>query len=317
MDFERPIERAREHDAGAARRLVDVVVAVGRRSLEDDVFGLSAALAYRFFLALFPFAIFLATLGGFIAAAFGTENPARQLVAAIGSTIPPELSSVIEQELSRIIERRDAGILTFGGIAAVFLASGGTTAVIKATNQAYNVEESRPFVRRLLVASGLTVLAGIAIILAFVAVVTGELFGRQIAEAIGQEGPFNDLLFVARWPVAFGLLFAGVLVLYRLAPNMALPWRRVAAGAMAFSVGWLVATWGFALYVSTLASYGATFGALAGVAVLLIWFDLTAMILLTGAELNAVLDEVARPAELERDREAARRDRREREDRPG
>ena len=157
-------------------------------------------------------------------------------------------------------------------------------------------------------AIGLTVLAGASVILAFILFVTGQLFGREIASAVGLEGTFDLALSVARWPAAFVLLFLAVLVLYRLAPNLALPWRRVAAGALLFSVGWLVVTWGFALYVSTLASYGATFGALAGVAVLLIWFYLTALVLLVGAELNAVLDLVARPDELERGRRDARRD---------
>ncbi len=307
-DLERPIERAR--DAGGLRRLADVVVAVVRQSMADDVFELSAALSYRFFMSIFPFGIFLAALGGYVASWLGVQNPAGQLVDAIGTSVPPEMSSLLRQELTTVMGNHSLGFLTFGAIAALFFASGGVSALMKATNQAYDVEEGRSIGRRYAIAIGLTFVGAIAVIVALVLFLTAQLFSSQIASFLGLGSLLGPLFAIVGWPLAFIFLFGATLILYRVAPNMALPWSRVAVGALVFSIAWLLATFGFALYLDHMANYGATFGALAGAVVLLVWLYITSIVLLVGAELNAVLDAIARPTVLQHQRAAAQHSRR-------
>ena len=104
------------------------------------------------------------------------------------------------------------------------------------------------------------------------------------------------------------LLLLTTAFLYRVAPNVQLSLKWIAPGAIVFVAGWLGATYLFTLYVANFGSYAATYGALAGVAVLLIWFYLTAFVLLAGAELNAVLTAQMAPAQVDEQRRGAGRE---------
>src|SRR5690349_20523165 len=92
-DLARPVHRART--AEPPHQALDVAIAVGRQVLADDVLEMSASLAFRWFLAIFPFLAFVASLGGFIASALDIANPARKLVDLAGTSLPPELASVV------------------------------------------------------------------------------------------------------------------------------------------------------------------------------------------------------------------------------
>jgi hypothetical protein len=96
---------------------------------------------------------------------------------------------------------------------------------------------------------------------------------------------------LARWPVTVVALMAATAVAYWAAPNIDLPFKWITPGAVLFTLAWLVTTAVFGFYVSRFASYDATYGTLGGVVVLLLWFYITAFVLLAGAELNAVVDD--------------------------
>jgi membrane protein len=276
--------------------------------LDDDVIGLSAELAYNFFLSLFPFFIFVGALGGFIAAWLGVENPARQLVDMIGDALPPEAAETLEGELEGIIGEQNPGALSFGIIAALFFATGGTNAIIKAMDRAYRVPESRSFWHRYLLALGLTLLAGTALIGAFVLLMVAQIWGGGLAAALGLEGVLGFLLTYGLWPMAFLLILLATTFLYWKAPNIDAEIRWMTPGAVVFLLGWVLATSIFGYWVGNFADYGTTYGTLAGVAVLMVWFNITAFILLLGAEVNAVVDEVLYPDRLEQAREAKRQE---------
>jgi membrane protein len=265
---------------------------------DDDVIGLSAELAYRWFLAIFPFAIFVAAVGSEVARRLDIQNPAQLAKDELTGFLPPEAATLIGQELERIIESQQAGIASFAIILAVWFATGGTNAVIKAMNRAYDVEESRPIWRRYPLAIGITLVGALAVLASFILVVVGQVVAADVVAGLGIGEAAWTLIQVARWPVAAGMVFAGVVMLFRLAPNIRMRWRWIVPGALAFTAAWLVATFLFGLYVARFSDYGATFGALAGVAILLIWFYLSALILLLGAELNGVLVEMREPGAL-------------------
>lgn len=275
-----------------------------RKIIDDDILGLSAELSYRFFLALFPFAIFVAGVGAFVARQLSIDNPAQAITDRLAGTLPPEAATLVQEELQRVIDRQDTGLISFGVLAAVFFATGGTNALIKAMNRAFDVEETRPLWRRYVVAIGMTLLGGGSLIGAFVLFVSGSILVGDVARQLGIEGTFWELLPILRWPIVIGLVFAAVSVLYRVGPNLRLPLRWIVPGALLFAVAWLAGTWLFGWYVSGFASYGSTYGALAGVAILLIWFYLTSFILLLGVEVNDVIAELQAPQDLEERREA-------------
>jgi membrane protein len=262
----------------------------------DDVAGLAAELAYRFLFAIFPFGIFVAALTAFVAGAIGISDPTGQIIGALGDNLPKDLASGIRPQIEAVIGTSRPGLVTFGAIAALWAATGGTNALIKAMNRAYEVEETRSLVPRSAVAIGLTLLASIGILAAFVTIVGASLLTGQVVSALHLDQKVVDALSLLRWPIVFVFLSVAVGVLYRLAPNFHAPWRWSIAGGAIFSIGWLVATAAFALYVANFANYSNTYGALGGVIVLMLWFYLSALILVAAAALVAAALKELHPA---------------------
>lgn len=273
---------------------------------DDDLTGRAAELAYRFFLALFPFVIFLAALGGFIASAAGVANPAQRLVDQFGDSLPSDAASIIEKQVDGVVNAPNGGLLSISIIGALWASAGGVGAVMKATNRAYDVGESRPFWKKTLLSVGLTVSAGLAIIVGFVLMVVTQGYTERIAEWLGLGQALEWAILIVRWPLVLAVVMLAVSVIYWLAPNTGMPFKWVTPGAVFFGIGWLVMTTLLGIYVANFASYNATYGALGGVVVLLLWFYLTSLVMLIGAELNAVLDaEKEAPALEERRRKVA------------
>ncbi len=272
---------------------------VVRQSMRDDVMGLAAELSYRFFLALFPFALFLAALGGFVAAQLPIENPAQRAVELLGDALPGEATELLRVELERVIANRTPGLLSAGAILALFFATGGMNAIIKALDRAYSVSETRPFWKRYLVALVMTVVAGAAVIVAFVLLVPLRMLGPAIGGALGLGQNTSLLVNLLAAVLAFVLIVGAVAYVFRVAPNIRLPLRAVLPGAFLFAVVWVAATLGFSFWVTNFGNYGATYGALAGVVIALIWFYVSALLLLVAAEVNEVLHELADPADVE------------------
>jgi membrane protein len=259
-----------------------------KQILDDDVPGLAAELAYRFMFATFPFAIFVVALSGFMASWLGMANPGDRIIGAIGNSLPPDLIGPVTTQLDDLLAHTEPQLLSVGALVTLYAAVGGINTLMKAMNRAYGVPETRPLPRRMALAALLTVLGGVAVVVSFVAVVGGTLASERLIDEIGLSGVWPALSLL-RWPAAFLLLVAAVAALLRYAPNFRTPWRWAVAAAAAFAVVWLVVTYAFGLYVARFATYDATYGALAGVIVLMLWFYLTAFVLLCAAELAALL----------------------------
>jgi membrane protein len=280
--------QAFEH--GPLGRLRRVVAGIVRDFRDDDVLGLSAELSYRWLLAVFPLAIMIAAISGLAAQALSIQDPADQLIQAAGEALPAEAAATIRPQLQRIFQGQDGALLSLGLILTIYAASSGMRALIKGLNRAYDVEETRPMWRQILVALGFTLLLGVSVVISFVVLVTGQVAASQLAQAVGLEDATAWLFELAPFPLAIAALGIAAAFLYRAAPARRLQWRWVLPGVILFVPGWIAATIGFSFYVANFGSYSDTYGAIGGVIVLLIWFYITALILLMGGELNAVLE---------------------------
>jgi len=256
------------------KKAASFVVDTGRRlvkeAMSDDVAGMSAEMAYRLLLAIFPFFIFLAALGGFIAEPLGIDNPTEEIMDLTGDTLPGDARSVMRGQLEGLLESRSAGLMTIGILGAIWGASAAMGTLTKALNRAYDVEETRPFWKMTPMSLGLTVLAAVFFITCFTALVAGQLFARELGEAAGFEGTAADGFALLRFPVVFALLTVAMAFVYWAAPNVDIPFRWVSPGAAFFIVAWTVATVVFSVYVSNFGSYQSTYGTLGGVVVVLI-----------------------------------------------
>ncbi|WP_354438385.1 YihY/virulence factor BrkB family protein [Marmoricola sp. OAE513] len=171
---------------------------------------------------------------------------------------------------------------------ALWSAAGGVGNLVTAINIAYDEKDERGFVKKKLLSLGLT--AG--------AIVFGSLTLALVAAApavldnLVDSGPARWGLEAARWILLLVAMMGGLAVLYRVAPDRGSPkFSWVSVGAVSATLVWLVASLGFSLYVDNFGSYAKTYGAMAGVVVLLLWLWMTMLVVLLGAELNAEAEE--------------------------
>jgi membrane protein len=267
---------------------VTFLVDLWRRTREHDLTGLAAELAYRFLFAIFPFGLFLIASAAFAAMMIGLGDPTGTIVKGLGDNLPPELSAAVRPELEQVLSHQRFGLVSFGALLAILAALTGTMTVIKAMNRAYGVRDDRSFVRRYALGLGLTIAGSIGILVAFVTIVGGAFLTEQAATILGLESAAFGAISILRWPAVFGLLVLAAVVVYRFGPNLQPTWGEAIRGAIVFAIGWLVATAAFAFYVLHVADYGATYGAVGGIIVLMTWLYLTGLVLLIGAEVVAV-----------------------------
>lgn len=274
---------------------------VWRRSSQDGVSDYAASLSYRMLLAMFPFAIFLASAGALAADLLRIDNPTDQILARLGSALPDSARPLLEDQLQSVLETRSGSLLSFGIVGAIWSASGGISAAIRAMNEAYDVKEARPFWKRTLLAIALTVLSAIFLIGAFTIIVAGEALAGAIVDALGLGESFRFVVRLTQFILVVAMVLVAVDILYWAAPagRRALKWTT--PGAVLFVVGWLAASFVFSQYVGRFGSYEATYGTLGGVVVLMLWLYITGYLLLFGAELNGLVTREARATEAERE----------------
>src|SRR4029079_8894708 len=109
---------------GAEERRQGSPSAIGHRLVtaikNDDVSGLSAEIAYRFLFAIFPFGLFVAALGAFVATSLHIANPAEEIVGGLGDNLPPAIADALRPELERLLTTARADLLAIGAIAALW-----------------------------------------------------------------------------------------------------------------------------------------------------------------------------------------------------
>lgn len=254
-----------------------------KESGTDQVPLLAAGVAFYSFLSLFPAMIAAVTVYGLVADPKTVVTQTDKLTEAL----PNDAASLIGDQLKAITAtpQQSLGLgLLIALVLALWSAAGGVGNIITAINTAYDEEETRGFVKRKLLALGLTLGAIVFVIVAIALVAVAP----ALLEAFVPSGAAYWLLQVARWVVLVLAVSLVLAVLYRYAPDRDAPqFKWVSVGAVIATVVWLLASLGFSLYVNNFGSYGKTYGALAGVVVLLLWLWITNFIVLLGAEINA------------------------------
>jgi membrane protein len=278
--------RARSPARMPARGWRDIAIRTKRELKRDQVASVAAGVAFFGMLAIFPAMIAAVSLYGLLA------NPAdvERQVASMSSMLPGPAQAVIGERLNALVSQ-PAGQLSLGLLlsiaVALWTASTGTKAMIDAVNLAYNERETRGFFKlramALAMALGLIVAGILAVLMVTLLPAAFSWFG------FGEQGRF--IVSIARWPaLALGALI-GLAVLYHFAPNRTRPrWRWVSVGAVVATLLWIGASLLLSLYVSNFGNYDATYGALAGVVVLMLWMYVSSLVILVGAEINSEIE---------------------------
>jgi membrane protein len=263
---------------------------------DDNLTDWAAALTYYAVLSIFPATIALISIVGLVADPATITRVITDTVSALAPSSGADTFLGPVQEITQ--NRQSAGVMLIVGVfASLWTASGYVGAFMRASNAIYERKEGRPFWKlrpfQLFVTLVLVLLAALVVL---ALIVTGP-----VAEAVGSAVGLGDMAVtvwnIAKWPVLIVVVMFMLAILYWSAPN-AKPagFRWVSPGSVLAVLVWIVASAGFAFYVSQFSSYNKTYGALGGVIVFLVWMWITNLAVLLGAELNA---ETERGRELE------------------
>jgi membrane protein len=256
-----------------------------RDALEDDILGQAAQLSYYLFLALFPALLFVLALASF----FPLAEAADAVVAQLAPLVSPQVLELIQEQMRRLGNRGDGGLLTFGVAGALWSSSAAMVSIASALNRAYDITEGRPWWKVRLVAIGVTLGVAVFVVLAGSLVLLGPASARWLGEA--GAGPVAEWAWrVLQWPLAFALVSTAIGLVYYYAPDAEQDWIWITPGAMVATALWMTASLAFRVYIANFTDYTASYGAVGGVIVLLLWFYVSSLAVLAGAELNAEIE---------------------------
>jgi membrane protein len=263
----------------------DILWRTKEQMKEDNLSIVAAGVAFYVFLGLIPALGALVSIWGLVA----DPVTMQQQISSMSGFLPQEAITILDDQMSSIASKPSGA--TLGAIIGILLSiwSGAKAmkSVMMALNITYDEKETRGFFRLNLTALVLTI-AGIFGFLAAIGIIVAL---PVVLDKIGLDSTAAALVKIVRWPLLAVFAVLGLGVLYRYAPDRdPARWRWVSWGAVLATIVWLAISAGFSFYVSNFGNYNKTYGSLGAVVVFLLWFLLSAYVVLFGAELNAEME---------------------------
>jgi membrane protein len=264
--------------------------------LEDDLLMYAAALAFRVFFAVIPFLIFVVALLGVLRVPGFFDWALSKAQNILSKDAVGQVKLVLEQ----VRHQAHGGLLAFGAVAvAVWYASVAVRSLMTAVNVAFDVKEDRPARRRYPLSMLLALGFALTIALASALMLVGTPLMSTLLARLGFAEGLASVWQWLRWPAAVLLLMVVVALAYHLLPNDKEPFQFVTPGAILAVAVWVVASAGLHYYVLNFANYSVMYGALGAVLMLLLYFYVSAAVLLFGAEVNAAIRNASRESRQE------------------
>lgn len=247
-----------------------------------DITGTGAQLAFFFLLSFFPLLIFLVTLLPYL------NLRQDQVFEFMDDIMPDEIFTMAQGIVSEVLQTQNGGLLSIGVVGTLWSASRGIDALMRALNNAYDVEGKKSFINRLfalIFTMGFVVIIIIALLL--------PVFGEQILNLLMTYVPIDwhlgGLWTFVRWIMPPLLILVLLILMYWIVPNTnpRLKFMSVWPGAIFSTIGWLVLTSGFSFYINNFGNYSATYGSIGGVIILMLWLYFTGMLLIFGGIINS------------------------------
>ncbi|RBW57857.1 YihY/virulence factor BrkB family protein [Ruegeria sp. A3M17] len=248
-------------------------------------FVMSSHVAMSLMMALFPFVLFTVALAGSLSEGYVTD----ELIELVFGAWPKDVAGPIVAELRAVLQESGSGVITLGGLLAIFFASNGVMAVRAAMNQAYHDSDVWPFWKTRLLCLGLVIVGGVAIL----GIAAVEVVLPAYTQLVSEKTDVNvsDWLSVdrLRWTFTVAVPAGTVLLAHLILPTRRHKLMQILPGVVLTLALWAAGGWGFSIYIAQFASYSATYAGLAGVMAALIFLYLCAAILILGAEYNGAL----------------------------
>lgn len=263
-----------------------------RGTSKTDIFDRAYELAYNFLLAVFPMFLFLFSLCGLFVRESSTLR--LDLLAYLQLAVPPTAYQLLHHTLEEITRNPQAGKLTFGILLALLSGSAGTTQLISTLNGAYQVRETRSWVKVHLISLGLTIAISILIVAALLLLLLG---GEAIAY-MGQILSMGTVAVIAakvlQWAFALGFVVLAFALVYYFAPDVhEQHWYWITPGSVFGLAIWASASAGLRVYLHFFNTYSKTYGSLGAVIILMLWFYVTGLSVLLGGQINATIEHAA------------------------
>ena len=252
----------------------------------DDILNLAAQQAYYFFFALFPLLLALVSFGSF----FPLYNLTDELFRLLRGVMPPDVIEMITKQLGELSNQNAGGLLTFAFLVTIWSSSGALVSMCSTLNAAYDITEGRPWWKVRLIAIALTIGLAVFILISMTLIVAGPSIAEEIANNVGLGPAFKWTWMILQWPVVLSLVATAIALVYYFAPDAKQEWVWITPGSVLATLLWLVVSLGFKLYIANFGSYTETYGIIGGVMMLLLWFYLSGIAILLGAELNAEIE---------------------------
>lgn len=247
----------------------------------DEAVPYAYQLTYSLLLSVFPFLIFLFTLIGFL------NLNANTVLSAMQRVLPAQTYTLVSDLIKSLVTDQSAGLLSFSILLAIWSASGGFRSFIKALNKIYGVAEDRsPIVVILQSILFVVILAG-SVVLSLILIV----FGNQIFSFLSSLAPsidFSILKSIFKYTAPLVLILFLFTIFYMFVPSKNVKFKYALPGAIFATIAFMVATFGFQIYVNQFANYSRFYGALGTVVVLMFWMLILSLVMVIGGELNSI-----------------------------
>lgn len=247
-----------------------------------EMASMSAEIAYYLILAFFPFLFFLMNLLSY------TPLSNRLLLANFSVFLPHDTAALVKDILVHTLQAKSGALLFLGMVGSLWAASQGMAAIMRGLNRSYRVKETRKYFQLHLLALIATLGVSAIIIFSFFMIVFGRILGSRIFGLIGEKSLFYSLWPLFRYGITFTFLLATFILIYRYLPNRRLPFKNLMPGAIFAALGWVGVSWLFAYYVNNFATYEKVYGSLGSIFALIVWLDLSALVILFGGEIIAI-----------------------------
>ena len=248
----------------------------------DDGSAIAGYIAFSALLGLFPFLILAANIASVAVGPVGAER----LVEELFRYAPDHVARTLEPVAADVLAGADGGLLTVSALAALWFSSNAVEAVRTAFERAYKVARPRGFVAGRLVAIAAVLIGTLVALVLGVTIVFGPLLIAAAERFAGVAVP--AIAEPLRLLVGLVVFVAYLFFLHVVLPRHALPARRLWPGVIVSTAIWIAAAWGFSIYLGYTPTYASTYGALAGVVITLMFFYITGVAIILGAEINAV-----------------------------
>lgn len=269
------------HDNNSASgTIIQIIKGVYKRCNQDRITSLAAEIAFFLMLSVFPFIIFISSLGSYFL--IPTDETINYIIKYIPDIIAPVVSAIAHE----VVSKRSSTLTSASMFGTIWAASGGISAIGRALNKAYDTNEKRPFWKLAGISLFLTFITAVGFIVMFAGIVAGEQITLYISSIIDTDVSFFALDAV-RYILSILSLFVFMIIIYHFAPSSSPSVRHCIPGAIFATAGWSLLSLPFSYYVSNFSNLSYTYGSIGGIAALMIWFYWNSILILAGGELNA------------------------------